>query len=92
MSEVSNADIYNVLINMRGDIGRLEGKVDSHSDTLTAHMADDKINEAALITSLQKLQSTHDRQKGFIAAITTVGGLIGAGIGVAADYISRGHH
>jgi hypothetical protein len=89
--EVSNAEIYNVLINMRGDLGRLEGKMDSHVQTLTAHVADDKITDAAALAALQTIQLSQARQKGFIAAISTIGAIIGAGIGAAADYFSRGH-
>lgn len=88
MSEVSNGDIYNLLVNMRGDLGRLEGKVDGHADKLSAHIQDDK----ELTASVQKLQQSSDRQRGFMAAISTIGAVVGAGVGAAVDYISRGSH
>jgi hypothetical protein len=88
MSEVSNSDIYNVLINMRGDIGRLEGKMDGHAQKLTEHIEDDKILTAAI----QKLQSANDRQRGFVAAIATIGAVMGAALGAIVDLVARGHH
>lgn len=91
-NEVSNADIYNVLINMRGDLGRLEGKVDGHATTLATHIADDKVDNAALVAAVQKLQLTNARQRGFVAAISTVGAVLGAGLGAVVDYLARGHH
>lgn len=77
-NEVSNADIYNVLINMRGDLGRLEGKVDGHGEKLASH---DIV--------VQKLQLSSARQRGFVAALSTIGAIVGAGLGAAADYWSR---
>jgi|HubBroStandDraft_3_1064219.scaffolds.fasta_scaffold121716_2 hypothetical protein len=91
MSEVTNGDIYNLLVNIKGDLGRVEGVVKGLGDNLLAHVADDKINLAAMTESVQKLQLSGARQKGFIAAISTVGAIVGAGIGAAADYFSRGH-
>ncbi len=81
-NEVSNADIYNVLINMRGDLGRLEGKVDGHAEKLSAHIEDDK----AMTAAVQKLQISQARQRGFVAALSTVGAVVGAGLGAAVDY------
>jgi hypothetical protein len=88
MSEVSNGDIYNLLVNMRGDLGRLEGKVDGHASKLSDHIEDDR----RLTDAVQKLQIGAARQRGFVAAISTVGAVIGAALGAAVDYISRGHH
>lgn len=91
-NEVSNADIYNVLINMRGDLGRLEGKMDGHATTLATHIADDKVDNAALTAALTKLQLSNARQRGFVAAISTVGAVVGAGLGAAVDFLARGNH
>lgn len=88
MSEVTNGDIYNLLINMKGDMGRLEGKVGGISDAFKAHVDDDKLLTAAVT----KLQLSNARQRGFVAAISTVGAVVGAGLGAAVDYFSRGHH
>lgn len=88
MPEVSNADIYNVLINMRGDLGRLEGKVDGHGSALVAQ----KSEHDTLAGTVQKIQLGQARQRGFVAAISTVGAVLGAGLGAAVDYFSRGSH
>ncbi len=84
-NEVSNADIYNVLINMRGDLGRLEGKVDGHATALATHIEDDK----ELTAAVQRIQISQARQRGFVAALSTVGAVVGAGLGAAADYFAR---
>ena len=88
MSEVSNGDIYNLLVNMRGDLGRLEGKVDGHASKLSDHIEDDR----RLTDAVQRLQLSSARQRGFVAAISTVGAVVGAGLGAAADYFARGNH
>lgn len=88
MSEVSNADIYNVLINMRGDLGRLEGKVDGHGATLVSQ----KTEHDALAGTVQKIQLGQARQRGFVAAISTLGAVAGTALGAAVDYFSRGAH
>jgi hypothetical protein len=88
MSEVSNGDIYNLLMNMRGDLGRIEGVAKGTADRLAEHIEDDR----RLSDSVQKLQIGAARQRGFVAAISTVGAVVGAGLGAAVDYISRGHH
>lgn len=84
-NEVSNADIYNVLINMRGDLGRLEGKVDGHAEKLSTHIEDDK----ALVVAVQKLQMSQARQRGFVAAVSTAGAVVGALMTAAADALLR---
>ncbi len=71
---------------MRGDLGRLEGKVDGHAEKLSAHIEDDR----KLTASVQELQVSQARQRGFVAAISTVGAVIGAGIGAAIDVLARG--
>lgn len=89
MSEVSNADIYNVLLGMKGDLGRLEGKIEGHGTTL----ATQKSEHDALAGSVQKLQISQARQRGFVAALSTVGAVMGAGLGAAVDYfVARGGH
>jgi hypothetical protein len=88
MSEVSNADIYNLLVNMRGDLGRVEGKVDGHSAALIAQ----KSEHDNLRDGVQRLQLAQARSRGFVAAISTVGAVVGAGLGAAVDYFSRGGH
>lgn len=87
MSEVSNADIYNVLINMRGDMGRFEGKLEGFGLKLSDHIEDDKKQAAAL----QAIQISQARQRGFVAAISTIGAILGAALGAVADYFSRTH-
>ena len=87
MSEITNADIYNTLINMRGDLGRLEGKVDGHGAALTAHAASDEKIQTAAAEAISRLQLSQAKQRGFIAAVATIGGVIGAGIAPVIDWL-----
>jgi hypothetical protein len=86
--EPSNSDIFNLLVNMRGDMGRIEGTVKGFGDKLAEHGIDNKLRDA----SVQQLQLSQARQRGFVAAISTMGAVVGAGIGAAVDYLSRGNH
>jgi hypothetical protein len=86
--EPSNSDIFNLLVNMRGDMGRIEGTVKGFGEKLAEHIVDDKL----LAASVHKLQLSQARQRGFVAAISTVGAVVGAGIGAVVDYFSRGSH
>lgn len=99
MSEVSNADIYNLIVNMKGDLGRVEGKIGGMADAFKAHVEDDKVVAAAHLASVAavanevvKLKLSNARQRGFVAAISTVGAVVGAGLGAAVDYFARGNH
>ncbi len=86
--EPSNRDIFNLLVNMRGDMGRIEGTVKGFGNKLAERDIDDRL----LAASVQKLQLSQAHQRGFIAAISTVGAVVGAGLGAAVDYFSRGGH
>jgi hypothetical protein len=96
---ISNDEIYSVLLEMKGDIGQLVAKTDSNSATLAKHIDDDKkmaadiyaLQISPLAGQVQSLQRSQDRQRGFIAAISAVGTLIGAGIGYAIDLLLRHH-
>jgi hypothetical protein len=85
MAEVSNTDIYNALLKMGGDIGRLEGKLDGHMASMAAHVEDDE----RVAEAVQKLQLSQARQRGFVAAISTVGAVAGATLGAAVDFLIR---
>ena len=91
MSEVTNADIFNQLINMSGNIARVEAKIDNHAMNLAAHVADDKISDAAYVAAIEGLKLSHARQRGFIAAISVVGTAVSAGVGYMVDLMARGH-
>ncbi len=90
-NEVSNADIFNALMNMRGDISRVEGKIDGHSTTLKTHISDDKVTHAALVASVRDLQISQARQRGFITGISALGGIIGTAITLGVKYFFGSH-
>ena len=90
-NEVSNADIFNALMNMRGDISRVEGKIDGHATTLKTHIYDDKVTHAALVASVRDLQISQARQRGFITAVSAIGGTVGAAVVYILKLIIGGH-
>ena len=81
MSEVSNSDLMGVLLSVREDLGGIKANVASTSALLANHIGVDTVVQSQLRTDVSTLQMGAARQKGFLAAIGTVGTLLGAGIG-----------
>jgi hypothetical protein len=86
--DISNGDIYQVLLNISKDIGEIKGTASATVATLHAHIEDDK----NMAEAIQKLNLAQARQRGFVAAISVIGAIAGAGLGAAVDYFSRGGH
>jgi hypothetical protein len=74
-------------ITIATSLGRIEQKIDSYSIQLSAHIADDK----TMADDIVKLKLSGARQKGILAALATVGSVLGAGAGYAVDLLTRGH-
>jgi hypothetical protein len=74
-----------------GALSRIETKLDTHVDSMEAHVAHDQTIHTALFSRVETLQLAHARQKGFITAIAGVASAAAAGIGYL---IERwlGHH
>lgn len=88
MSEISNADIYNVLLELKGEIGELKGTMTSSNRAFSEHL----LTDAAMAKDINSLQMNAARQRGIMAALTTVGTVLGAVIGYAIDaFALRGH-
>ena len=81
-----------VLLEMSRAIGRIEQKIDSHIDTVANHVAHDEKVQKYLFDKLDVLEASHNKQKGAIKIICTVGSAVGAGIGYIAEKIFFGHH
>lgn len=73
-----------------GALGRIEQKIDNHTDWMEAHVKEDRL----MAESIQKLQLAHARQRGFMTALAAVGGVISGLIGYAVEYFASGraHH
>lgn len=82
---VSNGDIYDTLMDIKQDIGRMEGKVDSHGRWMEAHVKDDQL----MAKDINELRLAGARQRGFVSAVAGVGSVIGAVIGYAASYFHK---
>jgi hypothetical protein len=73
-----------------GALGRIEQKIDGHTEWMTKHVAENRLLEE----DVRKLQLGAARQRGVLAALTTVGTLLGAGVGYAVDLFTMrgGNH
>lgn len=85
--EITNADIYSVLLDLKGDLGEMKGTLAGQAKAFAEHV----LSDAALAQDVQKLQLGAARQRGVIAALTTVGSVIGAGVGYAVELMTRNH-
>lgn len=85
MSEVSNNQIYELICTMKGDIGAIKQGQETQTAWMTAHVAEDKVMAA----DIQGLKIAAARQKGFLAAIAGVGGLVSGAIGYAVELLHR---
>jgi len=79
-----------VLLDIKGDLGELKGKFDTHAGAFAAHCVADDLRESAKVEAIRRLELVNARQRGFVAAISAVGAIVGAGLGALADYLSRG--
>ena len=86
MSEVSNSDLMGVLLSVREDLGSIKANVASGAVLLANHIGVDTVVQSQLRTDISTLQLGAARQKGFLAAIGTVGTLLGAGLGYIISY------
>lgn len=90
MSEVSNSDLMGVLLSVREDLGGIKANVASTSALLASHIGVDTVVQAQLRTDVSTLQLGAARQRGFLAAIGTIGTVLGAGVGYMIDLMR--HH
>lgn len=88
MSEDNRGMNDNQIMQVFGALGRIEQKIDGHTEWMKKHVADD----AVMAADIQKIQLSNARQKGVLAALTTVGTVLGAGVGYAVDLLTRGGH
>lgn len=80
MSEISNGDLFNVLMSIKGDIGRLDTKADTAAELLEKH--DSRIG---------LLEAGANRQKGAVKVIMTAGPILGAVGGIVAGWFTGKH-
>ena len=91
MSEGMNAD---QITRVFESLGRIEQKIDGNASTLSQHILDDKAVAKALFERVEVLQLGQAKQKGFLTALTSVGSVLGAGVGYLVEKImlGGGHH
>jgi hypothetical protein len=87
--QVSNGDLMGVLLAVREDLGSIKANVASTSALLANHIGVDTVVQAQLRTDVSTLQMGAARQRGFLAAIGTVGTLLGAGLGYIISFVKH---
>lgn len=70
MSDVSNEQLLEVLLEMKGDIGAIKSTGAYNAATIERHT-----------TSISELQMSHSRLKGIATALGLVGSVVGSVIG-----------
>jgi hypothetical protein len=86
--EVSNHQILGLLVDMNGKLGALVSQSEAHLAWQLQHTRDD----ALMAADIKKLQLSSARQRGVLAALTSVGAILGALAGYAVDLLTlRGH-
>jgi hypothetical protein len=77
-NQVSNEQLLDVLLVMKQDIGEIKAASASSASIIERHTV-----------SIQELQMSHARLKGFAGALAVVGSVIGAFAGYAAEFFHR---
>lgn len=85
-NEVTNADLMDVLMSISKDFGELKNQTATTAAALKQHVEDDK----AMLASIQTLQLTGAKQKGFLTALASFGGILGAGLGYVVERVLFG--
>jgi hypothetical protein len=81
-----------ILMEIQRSLGRIEQKIDGNAGTLTAHIAHDETVSKALFERIEALQLSAARQKGFVAALMSIGTVLGSGAGYLLERLTFGHH
>lgn len=81
-----------VLLEIQRSLGRIEQKIDGNAAVLTAHAAHDEIVQQALFSRIETLQLGAAKQKGFVAALMSIGSVLGACAGYLVERMTLGHH
>jgi hypothetical protein len=87
-NEITNADIYSVLLDLKGDMGEMKGTLVAQGKAFADHI----VADAMMAKDIGKLQQSNARQRGFLTALGAVGTALGAGVGYAVDILARGGH
>lgn len=77
-----------VLLDIKSDVGRMNGTLDSHVKQFDKHVEDDRMAYRTII----ELKTGQARQKGFLTAVGVMGSGLGAALGWMVEKITLGHH
>lgn len=89
---VSNEQLYGVLLDIKGDIGRVQAAAESNADKIKEHIEADTRRFTSLYDDLGELKTSHARQRGFIGGLTAAGTALGAAIGYLIEKMTFGQH
>ena len=92
MGEVTNLDLMTVLLDIKKDLGDTGARITSTTELLAQHIADDKALLNGVRTDITTIQMQGAKQRGFLAALTSVGSVLGAGVGYLVERAMFSHH
>lgn len=87
MSQVTNETLLNAILELKGDVGTLIGKVESQGTNLASHIVDDEKMQSDISTL--KLEIAEKR--GITRIMHAASGLGGSAIGAIATILARHH-
>jgi len=87
MGPVTNDVLLTAILDLKGDVGTLIGKVESQRTNLAAHIDDD----AAMAADISTLKTQAAERRGVSRVMHAVSGGLGSLIGVAATLLTRHH-
>jgi len=91
MSEdIPSSLLYSTLLDIKEDLGSLKAASDARNEKLDAHIALTTAIAERTTGRVDSLEKTRARQKGFQAAMSVVGSVVGAAAGYAAEILHRG--
>lgn len=85
MSDVSNADLMNVLLTVKQDIGGIKADIVSHAAAFQAHCKEDH----ELAEDVKQLELSAARAHGKRMAFGMIGSFIGAALALAVDFFRK---
>jgi hypothetical protein len=79
---MSEQEIYNVLLDIKEDVGAVKAMSEAHKEALEKHIE----KTESLSAAVRKVELAQARQKGAARVYSAMGGVMGAFLGAAATY------
>lgn len=83
--------IYNTLLDIKGTSEATKTLLESHIEAFNKHTEADEKTNVQLSTRITTLETSQQRQAGFIAGVMAICTAIGSGIALLITYLVRSH-